>query len=369
MELSLCMIVRNEEKNLERCLRSVKDAVDEIIILDTGSTDRTKEIALRYTQSVHDYAWRDDFAAARNASFALATKPFILWLDADDVIDPPEREKLMALKERLSDCVDAVMMPYHYAFSDSGDPLLIFERERIVRRAAGFSFSGVVHEAMAVSGNVIHADIAIRHTGKHGESSNRRNLAICEGWIKKGREFEPRDQYYYARELKSAGEYGRAEKEFAVFLSMGGWAVNRQDALLERGACLVQLGRFGEAKQSYFSALENDEPRAETLCALGECFLKEEKLRAAAMWYRAALLCRMPQDRRVFTFPDAYGYVPLMQLCMILSRLGEEEEACRMNEQALLLRPGDPAALYNRAYFARRLQKERQNQGENVWEE
>lgn len=369
MELSLCMIVRNEERNLAQCLDSVREVMDEIIILDTGSTDATKEIALRYTPHVHDYIWQDDFAEARNAAMSLATKPFIMWLDADDVIDPPELEKLVELKVALHDGVDAVMMPYHYAFSDSGDPLLVFERERIVRRAAGFSFSGMVHEAMAVSGHIIHADIAIRHTGEHGESSNRRNLGIYEAWIGKGRNLTPRDQYYYARELKSAGEYERAVQAFDAFLSMDGWSVNRQDALLEKGECLVKLGRLDEAKRTYFASLEDGEPRAETLCALGAAFEQEEQLHAAALWYRAALLCRMPEDRRVFTFPDAYGYVPLMQLCVILSRLGQEEEACRMNEQALLLRPGDPAALYNRAYFAKRLRKDRRNQEKTGWEE
>ena len=138
MELSLCMIVRNEEERLYRCLLSVRDAVDEIIILDTGSTDSTKEIAARYTAHVHDYTWQEDFAAARNASFALATRPYILWLDADDVIDPCELKKLIALKERLDGSIDAVMMPYHYAFSQEGIPSLIFDRERIVRREAVF---------------------------------------------------------------------------------------------------------------------------------------------------------------------------------------------------------------------------------------
>ena len=369
MELSLCMIVRNEEDRLEQCLMSVREAVDEIVILDTGSADKTKEIALRYTPRVYDYRWQDDFAAARNASFALAEMPYILWLDADDVMDAPELKKLIDLKAQLDGSVDAVMMPYQYAFSQSGDPLLIFERERIVRRAAGFAFAGVVHEAMAVSCNILHADIAVRHTGKHGESSNRRNLSIYQTWIERGMKFAPRDQYYYARELKSAGLHERAVQAFDAFLAMDGWAVNRQDALLEKGESLAQLGRLGEAKRSYFSALENGEPRAETLCALGACFLKEEQLRAAAAWYRAALLCRMPQDRRMFIFPDDYGYIPLMQLCMILSRLGEQEEACRMNEQALLLRPGDPAALYNRAYFARILKKDRQDQEKMGWEE
>ena len=67
--VSLCMIVRDEEDVLGRCLDSVKDAVDEIIIIDTGSEDRTKETALKYTQNVYDFPWRDDFSAARN--FAL----------------------------------------------------------------------------------------------------------------------------------------------------------------------------------------------------------------------------------------------------------------------------------------------------------
>ena len=369
MELSLCMIVRNEEKHLEKCLESVKAAMDEIIILDTGSTDRTKEIASRYTPHVYDYAWQDDFAAARNASMERATKDFILWLDADDVIDAPQLEKLLNLKEELHDGIDAVMMPYHYAFSPGGIASLVFERERIVRKAAGFVFSGVVHEAMAVSGNVIHADIAVRHTGEHGTSRNRRTLAIYELWRSRGREMAPRDQYYYARELASAGEDARAVQAYDAFFSREGWCVNRQDALREKGDCLVRLGRYGEAKQTYFALLEQGEPRAETLCALGACFLREGQLRAAALWYRAALLCRMPREKRTFIFPDAYGYVPLMQLCVILSRLGEEEEACRMNEQALLLHPGDPAALCNRAYFAKRLKKDRQDMEKTGWEE
>lgn len=355
MELSLCMIVRNEEARLGRCLASVKDAVDEIVILDTGSTDGTKAVARRYTDRVYDYVWKDDFADARNTSFSYAAKPYILWLDADDVLDPEEAEKLCALKARLDGSVDAVMLPYHYAFGPDGKPSLVFERERIVRQAAGFSFAGVVHEAMAVSGHVLHADVVIRHTGQHGESSNRRNLSIYETWRARGREMSARDWYYYARELKSAGELAKAEAAFAAFLEMDGWSVNRLDALILRGECLAQLGRRQEAKRSFFAAMEHGAPRAEALCALGACFLAEEDLRAAAHWYRAALLCEMPQASCAFTFPEAYGYIPLMQLCVILSRLGDDVEASRMNEQALLLRPNDPAALSNRAYFSARL--------------
>ena len=84
--LSLCMIVRDEEDVLGRCLESVKDLADEIIIVDTGSSDRTKEIAAYYTDRIYDFEWCDDFSAARNFAFSKGTKDFLMWLDADDVI-------------------------------------------------------------------------------------------------------------------------------------------------------------------------------------------------------------------------------------------------------------------------------------------
>ena len=80
------MIVRDEHETLARCLDSVREAVDEMIIVDTGSKDATREIALRYTPHVYDFSWRDDFSAARNEAFAHATRDFLMWLDADDVV-------------------------------------------------------------------------------------------------------------------------------------------------------------------------------------------------------------------------------------------------------------------------------------------
>ena len=234
-ELSLCMIVKNEEERLARCLSGVQGAVDEIIIVDTGSTDGTKRVAGQFTGRVYDYAWDDDFSAARNASLDRATKPFILWLDADDVVERSEKEKLMALKNRLTADVDAVMTPYHTGIGQDGRPTLIYERERIVRRDAGFVFSGVVHEAMRVSGNVLHEDIVIRHERGDKPPQGRRNLDIYEKWMARGRRMTARDSYYYAREWMDWGDPGMAERAFAQFLAMpDGWIENRIDAYIQR---------------------------------------------------------------------------------------------------------------------------------------
>ena len=108
--ISLCMIVKDEEEVLERALKSVEGIADEIIIVDTGSTDQTKKIALKYTDKVYDFVWCDDFAKARNYSFSKATMDYCMWLDADDIISEENREDLINLKKTLSNDTSVVML-------------------------------------------------------------------------------------------------------------------------------------------------------------------------------------------------------------------------------------------------------------------
>ena len=85
------MIVKNEQENISACLGSVRGLFEEIVVVDTGSTDRTMEIAHEFGARVFDFVWVDDFAAARNAALARATGDYAFWLDADDVVDPAQR--------------------------------------------------------------------------------------------------------------------------------------------------------------------------------------------------------------------------------------------------------------------------------------
>ncbi|MFS0559085.1 glycosyltransferase family 2 protein, partial [Brevibacillus sp. 179-C9.3 HS] len=98
--LSLCMIVKNEGNCIERCLNSVKHAVDEMIIVDTGSSDDTINICRSAGASVFSYEWNDDFASARNYGLERATGDWIIWLDADEEVDEADAVKL---KELLPD--------------------------------------------------------------------------------------------------------------------------------------------------------------------------------------------------------------------------------------------------------------------------
>ena len=140
ISISLCMIVKNEEDVLARCLDSVEGIADEIIIIDTGSTDRTKEIAYRYTNHVYDFLWIDDFSAARNMSFSKATKDYLLWLDADDILKPSERKKFLELKQRANLTADIVMMPYEIMEDASGRATFVYWRERLIKRSGKEEF-------------------------------------------------------------------------------------------------------------------------------------------------------------------------------------------------------------------------------------
>lgn len=105
------MIVKNEEEVLARCLSGTKDIFDEIVIVDTGSADHTREIAERFADTVAEFRWRDDFSAARDYSFSLSHTDYIMWMDADDVIAPEDRAALIRLKSELDGETDIYMLP------------------------------------------------------------------------------------------------------------------------------------------------------------------------------------------------------------------------------------------------------------------
>jgi len=354
MTVSLCMIVKNEEETLARCLDSVGDLADEIIITDTGSTDRTVDIAYQYTHRVYTFPWVDDFSAARNAGLRLATMDYILWLYADDVIPPASLTALKALKKGLTPDVSVVMLPYHVAFDESGAPTLTYYRERLIRNHQGFFFEGAVHEAITPRGNVIWRDIPIEHR-KLRPSQPGRNLAILRARQAAGLPFEPRQQYYYGRELFDHERYEEAAQALASFLDEGrGWVENNIEACYLLSQCYTHLGEEQPALEALFQSFSFGLPRPEGLCRIGEWFLNHERYPEAVYWYEQALACPSP-DGAGFTQPEYEGYIPCLQLCLCYDRLEQYESAAQYNQRALEYRPASPTCLENEAYFAARL--------------
>lgn len=198
--ISLCMIVKNEERVLGRCLESVQEIADEIIIVDTGSEDRTKEIAEKYHARVFEQEWQDDFSRARNYSFSHAEMDYCMWLDADDIITKSEALKLKRWKEETDESSDVIMLRYVAGFDEKRNPTLVYYRERIVKRDKDFQWQGRVHEAIAVRGRTEYLDCEIEHHSIKTEYS-RRNLEIYKKMESDGEVLSARDRFYYGREL------------------------------------------------------------------------------------------------------------------------------------------------------------------------
>ncbi|MCL2017435.1 MAG: glycosyltransferase family 2 protein [Alphaproteobacteria bacterium] len=355
--ISLCMIVKDEEKAIGRCLDCVKDIVDEIVIIDTGSTDKTVEIVSKYTDKVYHFEWIDDFAAARNFSFSKATKDYVMWLDADDCLTEENRKKLLELKRTLNPEIDTVMCVYDIAFDANGKPTFSYNRERIMKRCESAVWHGAVHECINPFGKVITSDFAVHHRKeKPGEPG--RNLRIYEKKLKNGGEFNPRERYYYSRELYEHKRYKEAINNFKIFLKDGkGWVEDNICACHLIGESFKALSDPDSALQAFFYSFIYDDPRPEICCSIAQHFFDKNNMRQAAYWYRVALENSVITSKRElhgFVLRDCHGYIPAIQLCVCYDRMGDYENSVKYNEMAGSFKPNDRTYLYNKKYFEKK---------------
>lgn len=350
--ISLCMIVKNEADILERCLSSIAKAADEIIVVDTGSADRTKEVAKACHAMVYDFPWTDDFSEARNFSFSKATMDYCMWMDADDVITEENLQKLLALKASLSPETDMVMAQYAAGYAPDGTPTFVYYRERLIRNHAGFVWQGPVHECIAPAGNVIYSDFMIEHHRPAGRSHSRRNLEIFEKALQKGAVLHARDKLYYARELMAVGRLKEAKDYFIeVIYDKDAWVENRIEACRNLSSCFLALGREDEAMEAIFKSFAFDRPRAEALCDLGDLFKSQKRYPQAIYWYELALKCRPCLENGGFADQDRYGYYPCVQLCYCYFFAGDAEMAYRYHLMAGRWHTDTPEYRYNEAFF------------------
>lgn len=354
LQISLCMIVKNEEEVLRECLNSVKDICDEIIIVDTGSSDKTKEIATEFTKKVFDFEWIDDFSAARNFSFSKATKDYILWLDADDVLLEEDQKKLNKLKEELTGEADAISMLYHIAFDEYDNPSFSYRRFRLVKRERNFNWKGPVHEYLAVSGNVISSDVAVTHR-KREKSTQRtpseRNIRIYEKRLESGEVFTPRDLFYYANELKDHGQLEKAIQYYEQLLALEkGWVEDRIQACINMALCYRGLGNLEKEIDALVKTIHYDVPRPEVSCRIGDLYKERNIYKKAIMWYLLAI--EADTESRLGFRQVAYStWYPHMQLCVCFWKIGHDELAVEHNKKAKEYRPSDPIVLQNEKFF------------------
>jgi glycosyltransferase involved in cell wall biosynthesis len=389
---SLTMIVRDEEKNLSSCLESVRGVFDEIVVLDTGSKDRTVEIARSFGARVFDFVWVDDFAAARNAALARATGDYAFWLDADDLIEAPERAKLERLLGELRrGSQDGVVgrlgggpqngtgtgilgrSQSPFAFACTGESVAsafvvrcacdpgpdgsggetVVDHIRLFPLIEGVRWTYRVHEqilpALKRAGVPVQwTDITVRHTGYSDRELRSRKL--------------DRDCRILSEELAE-----RPDDPFTLF-NLGSIAIERADwggALEYLRRSLAGSAPTDSITRKLFALIarahqmRGDFPAALRSCAEGLSFDSED----AELWFRKAVVHRHSGEpaeaehcwRRILTLSrpqkfasvdqGIYGHLTRRNLAALAKERGDAEEAQRQWRAVLGECPRDGEAL------------------------
>jgi glycosyltransferase involved in cell wall biosynthesis len=345
MTVSLTLIVRNEEHILGRCLDSVQGAVDEIVVVDTGSEDATKAIARRYTNCVLDFAWCEDFAAARQFAFDQATSDWVIWLDADDVVLNAEHIKPLA--ESAPEDVGAFYWRYVYEQDAWGNPCCEFWRERCVRNDNTFRWTGRVHEVLVPQrpwAIVRSSEVVVEHhpNPSRGLEKLQRNLTILEAeYASSEGAPAPRLLFYLGREYASAGDIDKALQFFLHYLRVATW--NDEHYLAQ-----TQVAELYRTAQRYELAIDAD-LQALKICphwpdaylGLAKTYYFLQDWHKVIHWTEVGRAMPQPETIHIIN-PIDYRYNWIIYYTNALYRVGAVQEAQEWTRLALEICPADP---------------------------
>jgi glycosyltransferase involved in cell wall biosynthesis len=351
---SLTLIVRDEQENLPRCLTSIHGLFDEIVVVDTGSTDRTKEMARELGARVFDFPWVDSFSAARNAALDHATGDYVIWLDADDVVDPPEREKLRKLIERLDPD-----HPTAYVVRCACDPgadgsggRTVVDHIRLFPLREDVRWTYRVHEqilpALKRAGIPVRwTELVVRHTGYSDPALRARKLDRDTRLLLKELEDSPDEPFV----LFNLGAVAIERGEWRAALDYLTRSLARSapsDSITRKLFALIarahqMLGDTGAALRACAEGLSFHPDDAELLFRQAVVHRhRGESSRAEARWLRILTLHR-PEEYCSLD-EGIYGHLTRRNLAMLAAERGDRAAAARLWRAVLAECPGDPEA-------------------------
>ncbi len=329
VSISVCMIVKDEEAVLERCLECIRGIADEIIVVDTGSADKTKEIAARYTDRIYDFPWNNDFSAARNFSFSKAAGDYIYIADADEVIDEENRGKFLRLKEVLSPEIDVVQMKYanqlQYNCTYNFD---VEYRPKLYKRLREFRWADPVHESVRLEPEIFNSDIVILHMPQKLHAPRDFSIYRCH----LGAGLSEKLHCLYARELFIAGTDRDFLEAYPYFEGTLHDETKSQKEIRASQCVAARASRLKNDGFAFFKvALKSvvGSPIAEVCCELGAYYFDKEDYEEAATWYyTAAFGAESELDIH------SSGDLPLRGLSDCFARLGNAEESEKYRKSA-----------------------------------
>jgi hypothetical protein len=297
--LTACIVAKDEERSLPRCLKSLRGLADEVVVVDTGSTDRTAEVAREHGAKVKPFVWSGDFAAARNESLRHATGNWVLMIDADEWLDAAGRREVRCILHEQTLTPHFLRQSTHSAGEPSGLERL---QVRLFPNDPGVRFAGAVNEALVdASGGRVRAQLSgvvLHHDGARSGRRRRlrRVLKLFEASARQHRE-DARPSLELARAYLDLGLPAKAEEEAqrAIDLLAGqpaGADLLRPEAYGLKARALLELGRLADAVGESRTAIQFNPELGEAHATLAAALAAEGLLGPAASAYRTALQCR-----------------------------------------------------------------------------
>ncbi|MCM1335314.1 MAG: glycosyltransferase family 2 protein [Bacteroides sp.] len=289
--ISVCMIVKNEEGRLRRCLECLKPIADEILIADTGSTDRTKEIAAEFTDHIYDFPWVGDFSAARNFIFSKARMDYIYTADADEELDAANIRRFLDLKKVLLPEIEIVQMRYLNLMEENTAYNARRElRPKLYRRLRTFEWIDPIHETVRLDPIVYDSEIEILHKAEGNHA--KRDLAAFRKAIAGGTRLSKKLHSMYAKELLIAGDPDDLAAAEGFFRESYTDERRTPDERREAACVLARCYRLRGEVAAFFRVILRELPygyTAELCTEIGAYFYEAGDFAEALCWYNDAI--------------------------------------------------------------------------------
>ncbi|MDQ1271395.1 MAG: hypothetical protein QG591_25 [Planctomycetota bacterium] len=313
--LSACMIVKNEEKFLFQCLESIKNAVDEIIIVDTGSTDRTIEIAQSSGAKVYHHPWKNSFSEARNHSLRYASCDWVLQIDADEAL---EQADIPFLHKLLTDDSYNAIFVAIYSELPGGRSKHYYTR---VFRRGNAHYAGIVHNQLIFEGKAFQSEVKFYHYGynlseqemqnkykRTGDllrqqlAENPNNIFVITNLIR-----NYRNEYNFNKVIE-LGEKGLSLSELQTDFDSKN---HRQRIYIDLAYAFVNTNQLDMAEKVCKDAIKEHPDSLDILFVMGEILLKKELLNDALHYFKKYLIIKDRENRKPsfnLSIVDSYYY-------------------------------------------------------------
>jgi hypothetical protein len=340
--ISVCLIVRDEEATLQRCLESFRDVADELIVVDTGSRDRSIEIARSAGARLERFEWCDDFSAARNYACSFAKGRWIMMPDGDELLRGAGASTIVGLLEQVPDDVVNILVENRTIVD--GAVAAVALTDRLFRNRPEIRWRYRVHEVLDTAGGrtAMTRDFYLHHEpGAKRDEAMRVSQERIELYLRalsldvEEQPDDPRPLYYLASTLNGAARYAEAQEAYERYFerSEGREPARRAAAFRDAAAVAGRLDDEQRQRALLFRSLEQDWRPAETYAALAELALHHGNRGEAIHWLTVSTTCSPPQDA-AYSLDDAYGAAPWRRLAALHRQAGDEQAARRCEATA-----------------------------------